>query len=378
MLILVDAKTLLAAILLPGSKSAKKILRAAKKHELAISRSAEKELCAVLRKNAPEFVPAAKMFLKELPYVPVSDEYSLSLERISDYPWQSKGMAMVKKEFKRLLFSWATVIFAVCECAAAIISYCSDSLPWVNTLKDMLIQAPVDVDLSRVQTFLDEMNGYEFFFTYYEYSDAVYFAIILAFAWLGIFVCARAGRHKESGYGSYIVSRSGFASYYRFEMAAQTIYIAAVWALAFALQFIIAFAMGGVSGTGYYSYSPLACFGIVLGLYAVFVFYFSCVNIIVSSLMCFIRNGLVLRSIPVVIFALVPLICGDLILRAGVPDSMFVFFSPFYYLTAVVAMLTSSGAEEIFGLLLCSMAVFLFAALAVWKVNSAKMRKNYV
>ena len=378
MLILVDTETLLSAVLLPGSRSAKKLLKIAKDHELAISGRTKEEFYAALRTKAPKFIPAADAFFKELPYVQVSEKQAAELETVSEAFQRSKGAAMVKKEFKRLLFSWATLIFIVCECAAAIISYCTDSLPWVNTLKDMLIQAPADVDLSKVQMFLDEMNGYEFFFTYYERSDAVYFAIILAFAWLGIFVCARAGRHKESGYGCYIVSRSGFAPYYRSEMAAQTLYIAAVWALAFALEFIIAFAMGGVSGAGYYTYGPLACFGIVLGIYAVFVFYFSCVNIIVSSLMCFIRNGLVLRSVPVVIFALFPLICGDLILKAGVPDSMFVFFSPFDYLTAVAAMLTSSGAYEIFGLLLCSMAVFLFAALAMWKVNSAKMRKNYV
>lgn len=286
---------------------------------------------------------------------------------------------MIKKEFKRLFVSWATPVFVLIQCAAALVNYCSESLAWKQTLLNMLAEAPADVDLAKVSQFLGEMNGYEFFYSYYDYSDAVYFGIILAFAWLGIFVSSRALRQRAGGYGNYIVSRMNFGAYYRLELAAQTLYIAAVWAIAFALQLILAFALGGISGTGYYDLTPLQCAGMAAGMYVVFVFYFSCVNIIASSLMFFIRSGLVIRALPVVIFALVPLILGDFIMnRLGVPDRLAILFSPYNYLLAIPNMPGSSAAKETLILLFLSMAIALFAALLIWRINSLRMRKNYV
>lgn len=288
---------------------------------------------------------------------------------------------MVKKEYKRLLFSYATIILVAAETALACVSYYFSYLQR-NVYINEYNTGAEDLNLEAMKNLIDSYNGFKYFFTYYEYSEEAYVGIILAFAWLGIFLSCLVCRWKENGYGNFLVSRKGYAFFFKNMLAAQSLYIATVLGIIFALQLLAAFAVGGLKTPGYLSHGSYLSFLIIFCLYLINVFYFVSINIIVSSLSCFIRNKYVLQAFPVLVFALLPLLAADVLPAIFTwADTLFshlmVVICPFEYLLVIVSMMRNFYSSDLAGLFV-SFGLFALCSVILAGINVTKLKKDFI
>ena len=289
---------------------------------------------------------------------------------------------MLGREFKRLLFSYRTVVMIVVAFLLTMISYYYTRMEYLG-LKELLLGGAGDVNTANVAELAGNYNGFYYLFAFYNKSDEFMIMIIALFAWIGIFVSVGLFNRKETGYGNFLIVRSGYKKYHSIQVMAQTIYIAVVLGIVVVMQLVTAIFFGTEDFNGFvYGQTHLGvfgCLGLVFGIWLTAAFYCICINIIVSSLECFIRNRYFLQAIPVMIFVMAPILIGSTLENIFNWTTFgFDIVNPFSYMGILFRVINYSGASERFISEAISVVVFLMAGVIFYRINEVKMRRNYL
>lgn len=88
MRILIDTNILFSALLFPNSKPAKVLLHVADNHTIVLCDRNIIELREILKRKAPQFIPAAETLLTELTYelIPAVEHTEMFIRDIKDQP----------------------------------------------------------------------------------------------------------------------------------------------------------------------------------------------------------------------------------------------------------------------------------------------------
>ena len=286
---------------------------------------------------------------------------------------------MVKNEYKRLLLSWITVIFLAAQTALTVVNYYFSLLQKAEYVSIYNGGSQADLNMEALQELISSYNGFRFFFDYYNGSDESNIGIILAFAWLGIFITASACRHRESGYGCYFVTRCGYKSYCKSLLAAQSLYIATCWGILFILQLISAFIVGRENGAGYRIYNAPQCLGIIFCLCLIYAFYFICINAIVSGFIFFVRGKYIIQAAPLLIFVILPILVIGILpsIIGNFADLIPLLINPFSYLTELTYLIRVFYFSDLVNLFI-SMCCYLLCAAALTGISMKKLNRNYI
>lgn len=288
-----------------------------------------------------------------------------------------KQNALIKKEYKRNLFSYKTVIFfAVFILLTGLNFYFSYAIK--ADLINQLNNPAVDLDIEALRNWLATYNGFEFLFNFYSMSDEFQVCIILIFAWMGIFLSSELARQRANGYGNLLVIRGGYSNYAKSLLTAQALYIATLFGGVILIQIIIAFLMGGAD-TLYYEtangiYTLPECMLVILILYLKLVFFCNAVNIIASSCIVVVHNVYFIQAMPFLGFALIPSI-----VVAGL-SSFFPFVSYLQYSIVPACYLSYIDVydKREFAAFMTGIILFTVTAIVMYLISTRRLRKDYL
>ena len=116
---------------------------------------------------------------------------------------------MIKEEYKRLHFSYKTLILIIVAVILTVINCYYTNQEYLE-LKAQLAGGTEDIAVENVFDLLKEYSAFYFLFQFYNNSDELIILIIALFAWIGIFVAVELYSKKESGYGNFLIIRSCF------------------------------------------------------------------------------------------------------------------------------------------------------------------------
>lgn len=288
---------------------------------------------------------------------------------------------MKKKEYKRYLISYATLVLCVTAVLVTSISYYFSFLEKTDLINEFSSGAK-DINMEVMKRLIDSYNAFGYFFSFYDMSDEFSVLTILLFAWLGIFVTSKLYKQKENGYGNWLVTRCGYEKYVKNTIIVQMLYIATIIGFIFLVQLVIAFAVGGIETVTYKNGETICglggCLLIVLGLYFCVVFYCVCINIISISLTRFVHNYYLIQAIPVVLFAIAPLLLGSTVANVfGWPQMIVDIIVPFNYFTCIFRMINNFYMSDLIALIV-SMVTFLLVSIISIKWSVKKTRSNYL
>jgi hypothetical protein len=182
---------------------------------------------------------------------------------------------------------------------------------------DQLSSGAADLNIPVLQETIDNYTGIRFVFDFWFVSDFFIISNIVLLLWLGIFLSANLQIQNENGFGNLIVTRSGYKSYLYSIILSQTLYIFAVIAISTGLMVLIALFMGGVSfhfvQIGEYRLNLVGAIATIVVQVILMSVYASLINAICLVSNLWIRNIYVIQALPIVGFALLPLLLGSTI-----------------------------------------------------------------
>ncbi len=293
---------------------------------------------------------------------------------------QKNHGAIRKQEYARLLFSVRSIIFVVVMLSTTLVSYIFSHILKLELLQQLASNAD-DLNTDVLQAWINRYNGFEYFFTYYRDSDEFSIAILLLYAWIGIFVACNLARQKESGYGNWLVVRCGYRRYVKETLCAQAMYIATITAIVFVAQLILAFVLGGVQTLRYdfgsVEYGCGGCVLVVLATYGIITFFCVMTNTIAASCLFFVDRSNVIALIPVVVFAMFPLLLFSTIANVlNWPTITSTIFIPFGYLNVLYYMLNCFYPSYAIALV-ASMVLFGVLAWISVHISTRTMERDY-
>ncbi len=289
---------------------------------------------------------------------------------------------MIKRELKRNIVSYATLSLVAAIISTTIVSYYF-SLAEKSSFIGMLDVKDGSVNFEVIKAFLDNMTGPKFLFSYYWASDEFNVGIILIFAWLGIFCSSQLFRQKENGFGNFILMRMDIKKYINQMIVSQSFYIIVVFGIIFSLQLLLACIVSGklsfqcVLGEHYYGgiYSIFLIFlqYILVSIYCILINAFS------EMIALYMPNIYAAQMIPVVLFALCPLVFGYVfqILFPISQDCMNVI-DPFMYLTAVFRIISVEDPVNEYADLGISIGMLTILSLLAKEMAIKKLQRQYI
>ncbi|MGN0380090.1 MAG: hypothetical protein ACI4EU_10925 [Butyrivibrio sp.] len=284
---------------------------------------------------------------------------------------------MIKQNYRRYLLSYKTIVILAASFILTLISYYFSYQEKMGYVSQMSGQA-VDFNRDVMQRLIDRYNGFGFFFDSYFMSDTSFIYFLVLYAWVGIFVSSELQGNMESGYGNFIVTRCRYSRYVKDTIISQSLYIATVIAATVVIQVAAAFTVAGTSALNYQNYSSVESAMLIVAQYGILTLYCILVNIISSSLGFWFRNKYVVQMIPLVLFAVIPLIIGSTLANVfSWGYGLFVVISPFEYMTVIYNLMSEYAGEYAF-YFGAGVTVFIIMAIVTVSVSVKKLRNNYI
>jgi hypothetical protein len=249
-------------------------------------------------------------------------------------------------------------------------------------LLQQLSSGAEDLNISKLKTWIESYNGFEFFFRYYNLSDEFNISVLALLTWIGIFVVGYYGKFRENGYGNLLVIRFKYKTFFKNYVISRSMYIASLLAIITILQLVIAFLMGGADSllynAGEYTYNLMPCILIIFLQYMLITFYSIAIFIIVVSLSALIRSNYILQVFPVIVFGIFPMLIFSTI--ANIFDwSQFLvdLFVPFSYMSKGMIIIRTLDTQDVVSVIV-SIVLFSVMSKAMYHINIRKMEGNYL
>lgn len=287
----------------------------------------------------------------------------------------------VKTDFKKCLFSINTIVLIVAVLILTAIN-CWVSYSTKVEIIGQLSSGAEDLNITALMEWIEIYNGFEFFFSFYNYSDEFTLSIFAILVWMGIFVIGEFGKYRENGYGNLLVVRFKYKSFFKNYIVSRSLYIASLLGIITLLQLVIAFFLGGadtlVYAIGDYTYNLLSCIVIIFLQYILITFYYISIFVIAISLSVLVKNKYVLTTLPIIVFGIVPLLVFSTIANVFNWSSFFAYLCvPFWYMAKVITIIGRLDIKDVTSVVL-SVVLFALMSRIMFVVNIKKMEGNYL
>lgn len=120
---------------------------------------------------------------------------------------------MIRRDIKRLFKTPLFYVFLLVALFALFVGMIP-TLQTVNQLRESLSSAPSDQNLEAVREILEKVSGYDFFRNALHDTTASYFVVVIPL-FAGVLFSGQFTYDKTSGFGSMLITRSGFSAYFR-------------------------------------------------------------------------------------------------------------------------------------------------------------------
>lgn len=287
----------------------------------------------------------------------------------------------IKTDIKKCLFSSNTIILIVTILILTCVNYYFSYTTKLELIRQLSSGAK-DLNINKLKIWIENYNGFEFFFRYYNLSDELNISILALLAWIGIFVVGPYSRYRENGYGNLLVVRLKYKIFLRNYVISRSIYIVFSLAIVILMQLVVAFFIGGfgsfVYNAGEYTYGFMQCMLIIFLQYILIVFYSVIIFLISVSLSFLIRSSYILQIFPVIAFGILPMLIFSTL--ANVFNwSQFLadVFVPFLYMTKGMIIIRTLNMQDAVSTIV-SIAIFLAISIVIYNINIKKMEGNYL
>jgi hypothetical protein len=295
---------------------------------------------------------------------------------------QKGDFMMVKHELTRHLKSKYTFVFLIITIVIAMMSF-SASLADKHVYIGQMLTNPPDLDKVRLSSLIADYNGIKFYMDFWFLSDFSTIYVLALFLWVGVFLSGQIQSQRENGYGSFIVSRLGYRHYFRCTFFSQSIYIVLMVAIGSFVQLLLALLFGGSDFTrlqiGIYEFDLSQTVFLIVVEYFQLTLLTIAINGMSLSLNVWINNKYVLRILPVVGFALLPMILGGTAANLShALGSLISKFIPYTFLMSIyyLCQYQFSIGES---LMSCTpIIIYAFIFLALYRINTRKFQENYL
>lgn len=287
----------------------------------------------------------------------------------------------IKTDYKKCLFSFNTIILVIAILLLTCVNYYFSYTTKLELLQQLSSGAE-DLNIDKLKTWIENYNGFEFFFRYYNLSDEFNISVLVLLTWVGIFVVGSYGKFRENGYGNLLVIRSKYKPFFKNYVISRSMYIASVSAIITILQLGIAFFMGGAESllynAGEYTYNLLPCILIIFLQYILISFYSIAIFVIVVSLSSFIRSNYILQLFPVIVFGLLPMLIFSTLANIFNWSQFLVdLFVPFSYMSKGMIIIRTLDIQDTVSVIV-SIVFFGVISKAMYHINIIKMEGNYL
>ena len=228
-------------------------------------------------------------------------------------------------EYKRLLRSRATFIILIPVLIAGI-AFCftlSDKRMWLEMLEAQLSNPAPDINMTALTNLANSYGGPKFLTRYWfvQFSDI---ETIVFFLWTGIFLSADMFITRAEGCGNFMVTRIPFRKYSAAVVGAQSLYILTVVFLSSFAELVLAWCFGGFSffytKVGRVELNAFTFSLIFMARVLLLSANLCAVNILAGSLEILFPNRFVLQAAPILIPAIMIIVCstaGNVYIRLG-------------------------------------------------------------
>lgn len=285
---------------------------------------------------------------------------------------------MWKKEYKRYLFSYRTVLIIIFMSAVTVIGLYMYSMT-EKEITGQFVPGAEGINMALADRISDSFNFFSYYFSIYGFSDISQLGCLLFFLWLGIFVTYEAYKNRVSGYGNFLISRYGYYRYMMDLFRAQSLYIATVLAVITLIQVVASVVFGGTenlyydTGTAYIS--PGECVLIMVAQYFVFVFFASCISIVSTTVSVFVEKGYIMQLLPAGVFVIVPFFfastAGNIL---NISPHLIHIIIPFWYIFNVSSNIGDNS--DLINLIVQLASIILFASAVITCVKHIKSEKG--
>ncbi len=163
---------------------------------------------------------------------------------------------------------------------------------------------------------------------------------------------------------------------------ARSCYVATVIAIVFLLQLAFAFVLGGAKTLTYTvssaEYSAGFCLLMIVLTYVVVTFYSVVINIMATSCVCFARGSYVIQIIPMVVFAMVPLLVFSTLANVvPIPEFVINMLTPYEYMTKIHQLWNTFYLDDLLSLIV-SIGLFAAVARGMMRISAQRMETDYL
>ena len=287
----------------------------------------------------------------------------------------------IKTDYKKCLFSFNTIILIIAILLFTCLNYYFSYTTKLELLQQLSSGAE-DLNIDKLKTWIENYNGFEIFFRYYNLSGEFNISVLALLTWVGIFVVGPYGKFRENGYGNLLVIRSKYKTFFKNYVISRSMYIASVLAIITIIQLVIAFIMGGAESllynAGEYTYNFLSCILIIFLQYILITFYSIAIFIIVVSFSAFVRSNYILQVFPVIVFGILPMLIFSTLANIFNWSQFLVdLFVPFSYMSKEMIIIRTLEIQDVVSVIV-SIVFFWVISMAMYHINIRKMEGNYL
>ena len=249
--------------------------------------------------------------------------------------------------------------------------------------EDQLLSNSPDLNKEALVDVIKNYTGVRFWYDFWYLSDFFPLFIIVIFLWVGVFLSNQIQSQKEAGYGNLVITRKPYKRYFVDILAAQSLYIVTVLSVVFVLLFSLAMVWGGTYfnklEVGIYDFG-LGGVGIGLIIQIVQLLLLTIfVNILSQSCNIWIKNKYLLQGVPIILFALLPMVLGSTI--ANFSSSIGGFIKLFIPFATLLSLDSICQYEVTFGIVFNAALpyiIYMGIAILLSCLNVKKNSENYL
>lgn len=287
---------------------------------------------------------------------------------------------MWKDEYKRLFFSYKTVIIILILISLGCFSfyYSWEFRADFLALKQNL---PVDVDPVNLNILLNYYKGLKFNLNFFLTSDYIQFFLIILLLFSGIFLASELNKLVTSGQENFILCRTSYKKHIKNLLFAQSLYLCTIIFISALIIYALGYIIGGFGGTAV----PMGMFNvnhqlgillIIIQILAILV-YVVLVNAICLLSNAFIKEKIIIQSLPFVLFYIVPTIIIVNICNVFSIDYFLIkYFLPSTLLYGIDTIIQAESYFVLIKFYLTPFLVYTIIVIIMYFINKMKFGKD--
>lgn len=291
---------------------------------------------------------------------------------------------MWKNEFLRNFCSIKTLIVLVLLISIGImnIKYEYNSYQEFEHLYNTYVGVEnTDINANGALKMMEYYNGMEVGIRFLLKSEFIEMYAIILFYLFGIFISSKVEKFRESGQINYFVARTNYKKYLKSMLLAHSLYILSIVSISIfiilSLGVIITGKLIGPAYLGIYDINFLGFLGIVLLQIFLISFFAILINGISEVLNVWIKNKIIVQTIPFAFFTLVPMTIsstlGNIFITFG---NMITLFVPFVGLKGLMNLVQSNSTYMDVITMALPFVCYTVLFIVLYKINIKKYMEN--